>query len=746
MCKPYRRFVLVTVFMVLLATSAMAQEQGGKSTIAPGSPLRPVPCEARANAVIANTGAVSMDEQSLVDSYQSERGPYGHGNEGNRGSHATVRSAESIALHGGIIYGLQIENSPAGLMDIPVPANAQPLPLGAHTPGNLHIHDHSDSITLHPGNYVVGDVDLDFPGTINVYPGLVNIFVTGHLSLGGHANLAGSPRNLQFIVVGSHGVNVQGSGTLVGLLYAPKSQVELHSEVFGSVVGSSVKFDEHSAVHYDQSSACRVGPPPTSPAVPPAALPPPPPPRVGCYVYTRNGWKSIPCATDAFIDAHFPHPDSQLTISSLAANPLVYGQLAVTIPQVGSITDAFVPNSFSGCPTSGSNVANRWSVQNNTNYWTIPSGPNMGDGAQTQFVVMSSGSTNAICVWNVDGTKQTYPKKCVVPDPPQRSGGLQAFDSGNLAAYVTAGNTLTLVASMSWVPSGQPNTYSVVSDDTYNLASSWSEVSGGLIGFGNCSQAQFTNAEIVTQVATSTCAGDTQAGSPVCSGPTLQPNASTFEGPVGTLETNNLIGIGSVSLSYLNPDLAISNFAASTSGSCLGPSHAYVKDSAEDFGATPSTIGNQVFWESPDIFLVPHGTPVDLNAASTETTITPGGMFDVWVRLHNDLGCSDVTNAKTLVYLADPSALSIQWSPITGMQYVGNNLSSTGVTVPAGGQALIGPLPFTAPTSGIGTVTNAFWQPSKPTERRLLPTPRMLPIPTRWHSATFSLSRLAYIR
>ena len=35
-------------------------------------------------------------------------------------------------------------------------------------------------------------------------------------------------------------------------------------------------------------------------------------------------------------------------------------------------------------------------------------------------------------------------------------------------------------------------------------------------------------------------------------------------------------------------------------------------------------------------------------------------------------------------------------------QYIGNNGSSTGISVPAGGQALIGPLAFTAPTSGIG--------------------------------------------
>jgi len=709
MSRFYKLVVSAVVYMPLWVPWANAQRQNGdqgeqhgpRSTVGPSGRAPAVPCEARADAVIANTGIVSMDEQSLVDSYQSALGPYGHGNEGNRGSHGTVRSAESIALHGGTIYGLQIENSPAGLTDVPIPANARPLPLGAHVPGNLHIHDQHDSITLPPGNYVATDIDLDFPGTINVFPGLVSIFVTGHLSLGGHVNLQGSPRNLQLIVLGSHEVRLQPNGTLVGLLYAPQSEVELHSEVFGSVVGRSVKFDEHSAVHYDQSSACP-GPPPTSPAIPPAALPSPPPPRAGCYVNTRNGWKSIPCASDSFIDAHFPHPDTQLTISSSATNPIVFGQVAATVPQVGSVTDAFVPNSFSGCPKSGSNVANRWSVQNNTNQWTIASGPNMGDSAAVQFVIQSDGSTSAICIWQVDVTKQSYPKKCVVPSPQQRSGGLQAFDSGNLAATANSG-MLSLVADLSWVPSGQPNQYAVVDNDTFNLANGWSQVSGGLLGMGNCTQAQLTNAEVVTQVAASTCAGDTQPASPVCSGSTLQANANVFIGSIGTIETNNLTAIGTPSLSYPNADLAVSNITATTSGSCLGPSHAYVKDSPEDFGATPSTIGNQVFWESPDIFLVPHGTPVDLNAISSETTITPGGQFDVWVRLHNDLGCSDVTGAKALVYLADPSALSIQWAPITGMQYVGNNLSSTGVTVPASGQALIGPLPFTAPTTGIGT-------------------------------------------
>jgi len=441
---------------------------------------------------------------------------------------------------------------------------------------------------------------------------------------------------------------------------------------------------------------------PNGVAIAPNPLPNPPPARVGCYVNTRNGWQSAPCATDAFIDAHFPHPDVQVGISTPGNPAIITGQVQVTVPEVGSENNAFLANSFSGCPTSGGVTANQWSVQNNTNGWTIASGANKGDTAATQFVTMNDGSTTGICVWNIDTTTQSYGKKCYSPTVEQRAGGLQAFDSANISGTVNSNGTMTMVAAISWVKSGQPNQYAVVADDTYGLNGNWTQVGGGLLGMGNCTQAQFTNAEVVTQVLASTCAGDTQAGSAVCAAPVLQPNASSFEGAIGTLETNNLLSVGSTSLTYLNSDLAIANLIGTTSGTCSGPSTAYVKDSPADFGATPSTIGNQVFWESPDIFLVPTGTPVDLNSVSTETTITPGGVFDVWVRLHNDLGCSAVTGAKALVYLADPSALSVEWSSITGGEYVGDSMSSTGVTVPAGGQALIGPLTFTAPTTGIG--------------------------------------------
>ena len=106
---------------------------------------------------------------------------------------------------------------------------------------------------------------------------------------------------------------------------------------------------------------------------------------------------------------------------------------------------------------------------------------------------------------------------------------------------------------------------------------------------------------------------------------------------------------------------------------------------------------------SPDLFVVPRGTVVDVNAVSTETTVTPG--------FNTMFMCGCIT-----ILAAQPLRASRPWSiwpilrrfPSSGIPSrattdVGNNISATGVSVPAGGQALIGPLTFTAPATGIGS-------------------------------------------
>lgn len=693
-----------------LACEGAPSPQGHEALAQASSALTSVPCAALGEAIIANSQDVTVDAGSVVDSYSSSLGAYGGS---NVSSNATVQAAGSVVLNGGAIHGSQLAHSAAGLSVATVPANARALPFSSSTPGNVNINIAQDSITLTPGNYVVSNLNVNSPGAIRVFPaGLVTIYVTGNLNLGGDENPGGIPSNLQFVVTSAGTINVNSNGSLVGSIYAPSSVIHVNSRIFGSVAGSAVTLNSGGAVHFDQSSVCPQ-PPPTTPAGPPPHLPAPPPPVVGCYVNTANGWQPIPCAGDAFIDSHFGKPDIQTDIATTgAAPPLVFGQVAVTIPQLASENDTFLASTASIsplCQTSGTPVPNSFSIQNNTNKFAAPAGT-IVDGADvsghksaTQFTIQSNGSTSTICIWNVDVTTQDYShRKCAPENPPQRA--LQNFDQGNIAGFVNSNGTLTAVAQFSWVQPGQPNQYAVVYPDTYGLGSSWNTVSGGMIGNGDCSQAQFTSATVVTQSLASTCAGDTEATSPICAPPVLQPNATAFLGSVGTAESNNLTATGPASLAFLNQDLAVSNVTATTSGSCLGSSHAYVKDNPNDFGATPSNLGGAVFWESPDIFLVTHGTPVDINGVSTETTITPGGQFDVWVRVHNEPGCASVTNVRTKVSLADPSALSVDWDAgaITGGNFVGNNMSATGVTVPAGGVALIGPLSFTAPTTGFG--------------------------------------------
>jgi hypothetical protein len=214
----------------------------------------PVPCAARAAAVIANTSNVVIGGGVRVDSYQSSLGPYGGS---NVGSAAVVQAATTISNNGGIVRGTLRPNTPAGLAVVPVPAGARNLPLGSPTPGSLNISNAAQSITLAPGNYVAANINVNAPGAIRIAPaGEVRIWVTGTLNPGGNLNANGTPKNLTFLVTSSGSVNINGGGAFFGLLYAPTSVVIVNGPVFGTVIGRSVTLNTGAAVHFDQSSTC----------------------------------------------------------------------------------------------------------------------------------------------------------------------------------------------------------------------------------------------------------------------------------------------------------------------------------------------------------------------------------------------------------------------------------------------------------------------------------------------------------
>ena len=122
----------------------------------------------------------------------------------------------------------------------------------------------------------------------------------------------------------------------------------------------------------------------------------------------------------------------------------------------------------------------------------------------------------------------------------------------------------------------------------------------------------------------------------------------------------------------------------------------FIRDNPTDTGAVPSTLGGQPFWESPDIILVPSNTPVEASTPATETLVTAGVSYDIWVRLNNT-GCQDVNGAMVKLFTAAPSMVANSWVPVpSASSYTGLPSNPTvGIPVPHTGPVVIGPFPWT---------------------------------------------------
>lgn len=124
-------------------------------------------------------------------------------------------------------------------------------------------------------------------------------------------------------------------------------------------------------------------------------------------------------------------------------------------------------------------------------------------------------------------------------------------------------------------------------------------------------------------------------------------------------------------------------------GSGLGD--VYVRDRAGDIGAVPSNAGGEPFWESPDIFVVPAGTSVNVGSLAVQSQVVAGSEYDVYVRIHNDT-CENVSGVRARVVSADPAAINVNWLPITsGGGFVGTEAHPSGISVPPQSAALLGP-------------------------------------------------------
>jgi hypothetical protein len=295
---------------------------------------------------------------------------------------------------------------------------------------------------------------------------------------------------------------------------------------------------------------------------PPLLTPVPPPDAVGCYHYERDGWQRVACETAAYVRAHVPHLEYQDGIMTYSINltgtpppppSLVLGSVLVGFGHVGSETDSKVgPGAFS--------------IQNNA-WFTGNNG--VSDGVQFADV-SRPGGPDQVCIQQVDAATQNYSHTKCVPAPIGIPG---IYGTADVESFVRAGDHLAVEAYVPW--SNESTAWTVVSKDVYGLQGRYTDISGGILGWGNGSEARFTNTELQYLIYASNCAGDNGlVDTHPCPGaPTLFPTAASYADG-GTGEYNNLIPvIGSPPahlplLDWNNADGADIRFALTTNGKC----------------------------------------------------------------------------------------------------------------------------------------------------------------------------------
>jgi len=338
-------------------------------------------------------------------------------------------------------------------------------------------------------------------------------------------------------------------------------------------------------------------------------------------------------------------------------------------------------------------------------------------------------ANTAVCVYPITftGAGTSYDHTCIAADvvgaPKMAAGKLADFDYVNLAGFVLddtstvpAQPKLATVVQFSMVatpnsadPLGVnqiPGLYAVVANDI-GLAGHWWAANGGMLGKFDGSEAVFTNGEVLTTIAASNCRGDTSVTGVTCpTAPQLTSTNTTFTADytsdIHTLETDNLTLIRDPALSFPNRNLVVTQVQASdnlpmgaTNALCLAglPDDVFIKDNDADNGGIPSNSGGVPFWESPDIFILPTGTPApQVNDVAADFQVTLGQSYDVYLRVNNDFGCSPVSDLRVIIDAADPNLGLQSWSPITANADTNEFVSAPGSpTVAAFSRAIIGP-------------------------------------------------------
>jgi hypothetical protein len=306
---------------------------------------------------------------------------------------------------------------------------------------------------------------------------------------------------------------------------------------------------------------------------------PSPPAEEGCYKFSNEEWLTVACDSAAYIERNIPHPQTlagigEVKVKSRTAPPFKSSTIAVSLSELGAEEDI---NPKSGLPEAGSDA---YSIQVNVFFTGNNGAP---DGLQftnqaKPFTPSPGWYMNNVCVWQVDIATQKYSPTCMSLPFTAIWNEVKGVDLG--AGYL---------ATIAYYEGAA--TVAVVTPDKYELTKGerWNNVSGGLIGLGNGSEAHFAGKGGLsrTYITAATCPEDDPQGSVTTSKacttadkldsqavPIVSPSAAT-EGAY-TVETTNLEPVTGNPISKLptvtfpNDWAAEMKYASTPTGKCSG--------------------------------------------------------------------------------------------------------------------------------------------------------------------------------
>jgi Flp pilus assembly protein TadG len=203
------------------------------------------------NGTIATNGDITLGGNSQV----TGNAYYGAGQDFNENGNSWVTGSASP-----LGTALSYPNASAGSVANTNNNMVIPGSMLDHS-GNLSMSAH-DSLTLPAGNYYLSSFTAIGHAAINV-TGPVNIYVNGDIDLAGAMTLtANHSTDVQiFDVSAGSSITLSGSSAVSAEIYAPQCDVTISSNtnLYGSVIGQTIKMTGNAGAHYDQSAGSGIG-------------------------------------------------------------------------------------------------------------------------------------------------------------------------------------------------------------------------------------------------------------------------------------------------------------------------------------------------------------------------------------------------------------------------------------------------------------------------------------------------------